>query len=116
MNFKSAFAAARKAGKKVFTWNGKRYNTKLAKTPKKNVPMPPKAERAGVRKGTGTRKARSAASKAKPTRKALTAKYMPYKKTASAKTALAKRPSTKKPVDKRPVKKTSRGTRRTNSK
>jgi hypothetical protein len=27
--FKSAFAAARKAGKKEFTWNGKSYNTKL---------------------------------------------------------------------------------------
>lgn len=26
--FKAAFAAARKAGKKEFTWNGKRYNTK----------------------------------------------------------------------------------------
>ena len=31
-SFSSAFAAARKAGKKEFTWNGKRYNTKLAKT------------------------------------------------------------------------------------
>lgn len=29
MNFKTAFAAARKAGKKEFTWNGKSYNTKL---------------------------------------------------------------------------------------
>lgn len=28
MNFKEAFASARKAGKKEFTWNGKRYNTK----------------------------------------------------------------------------------------
>ncbi len=27
--FGDAFAAARKAGKKEFTWNGKRYNTKL---------------------------------------------------------------------------------------
>ena len=29
-SFKSSFAAARKAGKKEFSWNGKRYNTKLA--------------------------------------------------------------------------------------
>lgn len=28
MNFKEAFAAARKAGKKEFTWNGKSYHTK----------------------------------------------------------------------------------------
>lgn len=28
-NFKEAFAAARKAGKSTFTWNGKSYNTKL---------------------------------------------------------------------------------------
>ena len=28
-DFRSSFAAARKAGKKEFTWNGKRYNTKL---------------------------------------------------------------------------------------
>ena len=28
-NFDQAFAAARKAGKKEFTWRGKRYNTKL---------------------------------------------------------------------------------------
>ncbi len=27
--FKEAFAAARKSGKKEFTWNGKRYNTKV---------------------------------------------------------------------------------------
>ena len=26
--FKEAFAAARKSGKKTFTWNGKKYNTK----------------------------------------------------------------------------------------
>ena len=30
-NFDQAFAAARKAGKKEFTWRGKRYNTKLKK-------------------------------------------------------------------------------------
>ena len=30
-SFDKAFAAARRAGKKVFTWRGKRYNTKLKK-------------------------------------------------------------------------------------
>ena len=30
-SFDQAFAAARRAGKKVFTWRGKRYNTKLKK-------------------------------------------------------------------------------------
>ena len=34
-SFKSAFAAARKAGKKTFSWNGKSYTTELAKTKKK---------------------------------------------------------------------------------
>lgn len=41
-SFNSAFAAARKAGKKTFTWSGKSYNTKLAKdngTPTK-APVP----------------------------------------------------------------------------
>lgn len=28
-NFRSAFAAARKAGKSTFTWNGRKYNTKV---------------------------------------------------------------------------------------
>lgn len=47
-NFKAAFAAARKAGKKVFDWNGKSYNTKLAPdatpSPKaRPAPMGPKA-------------------------------------------------------------------------
>ena len=28
-SFKEAFAAARKSGKKEFSWNGKKYNTKL---------------------------------------------------------------------------------------
>ena len=32
--FKTAFAAARKAGKKEFSYNGKRYNTELKETAK----------------------------------------------------------------------------------
>jgi hypothetical protein len=30
--FKQSFAAARKAGKREFTWNGKRYNTEMKET------------------------------------------------------------------------------------
>jgi hypothetical protein len=42
--FGKAFAAARKAGKKTFTWNGNRYTTKLATETKakKSVPIPAK--------------------------------------------------------------------------
>lgn len=40
--FGSAFAAARKAGKKTFTWNGNLYTTQLASetSPPKNPPVP----------------------------------------------------------------------------
>lgn len=40
MAFGKAFAAARKAGKKVFTYNGKKYNTKLAADTPKKGPIP----------------------------------------------------------------------------
>ncbi|MGD9682595.1 MAG: hypothetical protein AB7L70_19145 [Pyrinomonadaceae bacterium] len=40
MAFKSAFAAARKAGKKTFTYNGKSYNTKLASDTPSKAPTP----------------------------------------------------------------------------
>lgn len=45
-SFNTAFAQARKSGKKVFSWNGKSYNTKLAssgsksKVASKKVPVP----------------------------------------------------------------------------
>lgn len=38
--FAKAFSAARKAGKKAFTWNGKRYNTKVATDTPKSAPVP----------------------------------------------------------------------------
>lgn len=41
-DFKSAFRSARSAGKKVFTWNGKSYNTKLADDSKASA-TPPKS-------------------------------------------------------------------------
>jgi len=42
MAFKDSFAAARKAGKKTFSFEGKSYNTKLASTPAtpKKGPVP----------------------------------------------------------------------------
>jgi hypothetical protein len=41
-SFGNAFSAARKAGKKTFSWNGKSYTTKLASSSKapKSVPTP----------------------------------------------------------------------------
>lgn len=53
-SFNSAFASARKAGKKTFSWNGKSYNTKLATgngTPSKApvpTPRPKEGKFAGV--------------------------------------------------------------------
>lgn len=37
MSFKEAFAAARKDGDKTFTWEGKRYTTEMASSPKPSV-------------------------------------------------------------------------------
>lgn len=68
-NFKSAFASARKAGKSEFTWNGNRYNTKLASDTKK---APAKA------KGLTS-------SKRPPTKKAPKAKGSEHPRIAAAK-------------------------------
>jgi len=40
LTFKQAFAAARKAGKKTFSFNGKSYTTELAETKKKKTTTP----------------------------------------------------------------------------
>lgn len=40
MAFGKAFAAARKAGKKEFTYQGKKYNTKVAAETPKKAPTP----------------------------------------------------------------------------
>lgn len=67
--FDSAFAAARKAGKKAFDYNGKSYNTKLAKTPDtpKKGPVPasrPKSAESGASRSTsGKTSATSGASR-----------------------------------------------------
>ena len=66
-DFKSAFASARKSGKKVFTWNGKSYNTKLADVPakKKFASTPAKGPVPGARAPIPTAAPR-AKSPAKP--------------------------------------------------
>ena len=45
LTFKQAFAAARKAGKKEFTWKGNPYTTKLAKSNSKQDVSKPKGRR-----------------------------------------------------------------------
>lgn len=65
-SFNSAFASARKAGKKVFTWNGKSYNTKLAdEAPKKKsfASTPKKGPAPGARAPIPTPKPAQAAKK-----------------------------------------------------
>lgn len=49
MTFKQAFAAARKAGKGTFTWNGKKYTTELAKPAPKAGSTPSRGTSGGVR-------------------------------------------------------------------
>lgn len=68
MAFGKAFAAARKAGKKVFTYNGKKYNTKLAADTPKKGPIPsPNPKKSG--RSEGVKKATSVAPKSgKPTK------------------------------------------------
>lgn len=60
-SFKDSFAAARKAGKKEFTWNGKSYNTELKET------VRPKA------RGSATGKADSAGPMPRPKAKSVSA-------------------------------------------
>jgi hypothetical protein len=43
-SFKSAFADARKAGDKTFTWEGKKYTTEMAKAKKESKPDQSDAE------------------------------------------------------------------------
>jgi hypothetical protein len=46
--FKQAFAAARKAGKKTFSWSGNSYTTKLAKNKKKKTTTTPKVKKGSI--------------------------------------------------------------------
>lgn len=59
--FSKSFAAARKAGKKEFTYEGKKYNTKLASDTPKKGPTP--TSRQGADKGSGGRSTQTKASK-----------------------------------------------------
>lgn len=63
-SFKASFAAARKAGKKEFTWNGKRYNTKL----KEDSAPKPKARPSNKPTTSGSTKS-NPKSVAKPTQR-----------------------------------------------
>lgn len=62
--FETAFASARKAGKKTFTHGGKSYNTKVAKETPKKGPVP--QSRQGADKGSGGRSTATKADVKKP--------------------------------------------------
>lgn len=66
MTFKEAFAAARKAGKGTFTWNGKKYTTKLREdaAPKKSAT--PKAKPSRKSKSASVRKSTAPKSSPRP--------------------------------------------------
>lgn len=63
--FGAAFAAARKAGKKEFTFGGKRFNTKMAADTPKKAPTPTAAPRrqSGATSTAGKVKPQSGASR-----------------------------------------------------
>lgn len=94
--FGEAFKAARKSGKKVFTFNGKKYNTKTKDDEKKSVKvknpgMP--AKRPSNSPKSGASRSASGKAKAKGTgagpktravrtseKRTLQKKYMPYRR------------------------------------
>lgn len=63
VKFGDAFAAARKAGKKEFTWSGKRYNTKTKEEAAKKAPKPATRTTARPGSASGSAKAGSSSSK-----------------------------------------------------
>lgn len=80
--FEAAFAAARKSGKKTFSFGGKSYNTKTAPSTPKSGPTPSAAPRTGQDKGSGGRptSATQAAPKANDRMKARDAQQMSAQK------------------------------------
>ena len=62
--FEAAFAAARKSGKKTFSFKGKSYTTELAKDTPKKGPVP--KSRQGSDKGSGGRSTATKAAPSKP--------------------------------------------------
>ena len=97
--FKSAFGAARKSGKKEFTWNGKRYNTKVkgestkpkAKALKKPVPV--KTKTLGKAKTATIRKIAEKAIDGKATKRAPTKSLRPKARAAAKTPTPAKKPA-----------------------
>lgn len=69
MAFKDSFAAARKSGKKTFTFEGKSYNTKLASTPAtpKKGPVPAPRPSAGATASSTSGASRSTSGKVSAT-------------------------------------------------
>lgn len=77
--FKAAFAAARKAGKKTFTWNGKPYTTKLASDSKSSGATKTSARPKARPKATAkTSKPTGAAGRAAARKKSSTNKGASY--------------------------------------
>lgn len=68
-NFKDSFAAARKAGKKVFTWNGKSYTTELASEKKAPTKSPRPTSKPGLKDSATTNPRRPVAKPTKPVAK-----------------------------------------------
>lgn len=69
VTFNSAFASARKAGKKEFTWNGKKYNTKVRSdsAPTSSARPNSRPARSNSTSGRATTNARPAARPAQAT-------------------------------------------------
>lgn len=68
-SFSEAFAAARRAGKKEFTWNGKRYHTrtKEEEAQRKSPPTPPRIGRDPTGPASGMEPGRPRARTSPPT-------------------------------------------------
>lgn len=79
--FESAFASARKAGKKTFSFNGKSYNTKVASPSSAPKSAPTPTSRQGQDKGSGGR-ATSASQTSRPSSNKVSAKSGASRSTA----------------------------------
>lgn len=88
-SFKSAFAAARKAGKKEFSWNGKSYNTELAET------VRPKARSGSTAGSTGPRARPATSGSSGPKPRPSAAPAASAAKTTSTPAPMAMSPSQK---------------------
>lgn len=82
--FKEAFASARKSGKKVFTWNGKRYNTQLKESGRQARAAKQAAADLGRKSGATSTKGKA------PTKRTSKVKPNPSKRSNPMNTARAK--------------------------